>query len=573
MDDTVRRRPRLEFLIVPAALYLAALYGYPVLETLRIAFGSPKAAANFTDILSQRSTWTVFGQTLDMAVVVTLLCLIVSYPLAYLLVAVPPRAQQVLVSLVLLPYWISTLVRSYAWIAILGRNGMVNWLIGALGLADGPFELLYNRFGATVGMVNVVTPIMVLVLYAAFSRIDRRLLRIGGILGGHPLFVFGRVWLPLSIPGVASGCIIVFLFSLGVFTTPAILGGAGETSVAMAIEQQVGTMLDLPAAASLSTLLLVLTFVLLGLTQRYWLAALLGGASSSVAGTKLTAAIFDGLARLRPRGDAVPSRRWNGAGGSVILWIVGGLGLLYMLAPVFVVIGLSFSSADFMQFPPRHLSLRWFTGFFGSSAWVGAAIRSFIVAFIATAIVTILGIATAYGLERSTLGKRRWIYVLFLSPLVMPPTILAFGLYYVYARLGLIGSLPALGAAHVVIVLPLVLVTLCQGLRAIDPAVEFAADSLGAGPLYKFRRVTLPLLGTAIVSGGLLAFLTSFDELILSLFPTSPRSVTLPKRMWDSVRFEIDPTNAAAATLLIALSILILGALLAIGAYRRPAAH
>jgi putative spermidine/putrescine transport system permease protein len=100
--------------------------------------------------------------------------------------------------------------------------------------------------------------------------------------------------------------------------------------------------------------------------------------------------------------------------------------------------------------------------------------------------------------------------------------------------------------------------------------VEFAAQSLGARPWYTFRRITLPLLGTAIVSGGLLAFLTSFDELILSLFLTSPRSVTLPKRMWDSVRFEIDPTNAAAATLLITLSVLVLGTLLAIGTYRRP---
>ena len=123
--------------------------------------------------------------------------------------------------------------------------------------------------------------------------------------------------------------------------------------------------------------------------------------------------------------------------------------------------------------------------------------------------------------------------------------------------------------AHVVIVLPFVFVTLSQGLKAIDPAVEFAAGSLGGKPAYVFRRITLPLLRPALISGGLLAFLTSFDELIIALFLTSPRSATLPKRMWDSVRFEIDPTNAAAATLLIGLSVLALSLSLLGGVRRR----
>jgi ABC-type spermidine/putrescine transport system permease subunit II len=213
--------------------------------------------------------------------------------------------------------------------------------------------------------------------------------------------------------------------------------------------------------------------------------------------------------------------------------------------------------------------LRWFKTFFGSHEWVNAAGRSFVVALITTVVATILGLAAAYGVERQHIRQRPLLYIFFLSPLVIPPTILAFGLYCIYAKVGWIGSLTALAAAHVVIVLPFIFVTLVQGFKSIDPAIGFAASSLGGRPPYVFRRITLPLLRTATISGALLAFLTSFDELIIALFLTSPRSTTLPKRMWDSVRFEIDPTNAAAAALLIALSVLVVTLSLLIGKGRR----
>src|SRR5207247_8029654 len=176
------------------------------------------ALASFIDIFSAKSTWIVFRQTFEMAMVVTAISLVLAYPVAYLLVHLPERKQRIVLLLVLLPYWISTLVRSYAWIAILGRKGAINSLLLSAGLVKEPLELIYNRLGATIGMVNVVTPMMILVLYAAFARIDINLTRIGSVLGGRPLFLFGRIWLPLSMPGVWSGCILVFLISLGVFT-------------------------------------------------------------------------------------------------------------------------------------------------------------------------------------------------------------------------------------------------------------------------------------------------------------------------------------------------------------------
>ena len=557
-------------LLLPAFAYLVLLYVYPIEETVRLSLGSQAAWADFLDTVQSHSTWVVFRQTFSMAVIVTASCLLIGYPLTYLMVRVSPGVQRVMLLLVLLPYWISTLVRSYAWIAILGRKGVVNTMLAWAGVIAEPLALIYNRLGAVIGMVNVVAPIMVLVLYAAFVRIEASLSRIGLGLGGRPWFVFCRVWLPLSLPGVVAGCILVFLISLGVFTTPAILGGSTEMSVAMLIEQDVGTALDLPAAAAISTLLLAVTFVVLILGRRFWIPALLGLAiEQRTAFSRVAAPLFDAIQRLSigRRGPASRLRRTTRTGQrpGIALWSISLLVMAYLLVPVVVVIGLSFSGADFLQFPPQSVSLRWFEAVFQSAEWVGSAERSFVVGLLATLVATILGTAAAYGLERGRFPGRPFLYLFLLSPLVVPPTILAFGLYYLYARLGWIGHVEALAAAHVVLVLPFVMVTVSQGVRAVDPAIEFAAGSLGGSPAHVFRRITLPLLRPAILSGCLLAFLTSFDELIIALFVTSPRSATLPKKMWDSVRFSIDPTNAAAATLLIALSVVIVGSALFLG--------
>ena len=585
MIKSVQLRERVSLLIVPAIAYLALFYLFPIVETLRLSFSSFPALANLIDILGTKTTWIIFWQTIDMALVVTAITLVIGYATACLLILLSRRMQYILILLILLPYWISTLVRSYAWIAVLGRKGVINWLAISLGLTSEPLDLLYNRLGAIIGMVNVVAPIMILILYAAFERIDRRLLQFASILGGRPFFVFGRVWLPLTIPGVVSGCILVFLISLGVFTTPAILGGATETSIAMAIEQQVHTLLDLPAAAALATLLLVVTVVILAATQRFWVPALMGQAAGSGRHDPLRwiSALFDGMERIRvsywksrqPEALAESHGYWrvDRSRPPVIVWILGGASILYLLIPVVVVIGLSFSSADFLQFPPRSLSLRWFRAFFASPEWVGAARRSFVVAAITTAITMILALAAAYGIERGRLRHKNWVYMLFLSPLIVPPMIVAFGLYYIYAKLGWIGSLSGLAAAHVIIVLPYAVVTLTQGMRSIDPSLEFTANALGGRPLYVLWRIILPLLSPAMLSGALLVFLTSFDELIIALFLTSARSVTLPKQMWDSVRFEIDPINAAAATLLIALSVVIVSIVFMAEGWRHQASR
>ncbi len=554
---------RRTLLIVPAAGFLLALYALPVGVSLFLSVGSREALRDFAEIAADKTTRIIFWQTFDMAFQTTLAALAISYPVAYLMVRVDRGKQAILLVAVLLPYWISTLVRSYAWIVLLGREGPLRAALRLLSI-ETP-DLLYNRPAAMIGMINVVVPLMVIILFNAFSRIDQRLVRVGLSMGGSPGYVFGRVWLPLSIPGVIAGAILVFLVSLGVFTTPAMLGGATETSVAMAIEAEVNKVLDMSAAASLSFLLLLTAISILVATRNAWVPTLIGVSGRGLGAASFDAAfLFDWWPRLRLKfrrkrhGPAPSTTGPDGPASGRWLKIATGMCLVYILLPIFVVVALSFSGADFLQFPPRSLSLRWFSNFFSSVEWTGAMRRSFVVAAITTLVSLVLGLATAYAIEIGRIRSKQTIYIVILSPLVVPPAILALGLYYIYSKLGWIGSLPALALAHVVLVFPFVFITMSQGFRSIPLNIIGAAASLGAGHFLTFRRVMLPMLTSSIISGGLLAFLTSFDELILAMFLTSSRGATLPKRMWDSVRFEIDPTNAAAATILIAISVLML---------------
>lgn len=550
-------------LMAPAAFFLLAFYALPIGISLFLSVGSRDALADFVEIATDLTTRIVFWQTFDMAFQVTLAALVISYPIAYLLVRLDRGRQAMLLVAILLPYWISTLVRSYAWIVLLGRDGPLRHALRLLSIQTP--DLLYNRPAAMIGMINVVVPLMVIILYNAFGRIDQALVRVALSMGGSPGYVFGRVWLPLSMPGVAAGTVIVFLVSLGVFTTPAMLGGATETSVAMAIEAEINKVLDVSAAASLSFLLLVAALAILIVARNAWVPALIGVPGKGLGAATLNAAfLFDWWPRLRARlraptpGKASRPCTPATVTGGTWLKIAAGLGVIYILLPIFVVVALSFSGADFLQFPPRSLSLRWFSTFFSSADWTGATQRSFVVAIITTTLSLVLALSTAYATEIGRVRGKQSIYIVILSPLVVPPTILALGLYYIYSKLGWIGSLPALAAAHIVLVFPFVFITLSQGFRSIPPSIINAAQSLGAGRFMTFRSVMLPMLSGSLVSGGLLAFLTSFDELILAMFLTNSRSATLPKRMWDSVRFEIDPTNAAAAAILIGISVLIL---------------
>ncbi|MBV9785894.1 MAG: ABC transporter permease [Acidisphaera sp.] len=245
-------------LVLPALLFYLAVYLYPL---SRIAawslFERGFTLKFYRELLDEPMYFRALGNTLEISFLSTALCLLLGYPLAYLMATTSARARSALMVLVLIPFWTSILVRTFAWMVILGNNGMVNRTLMALGLTGAPVKLLFNMLGVQIGMVHVLLPFMVFPLFAVMSGIDPNILRVARSLGAAPRRAFRHVFLPLSLPGIAAGCVLVFLLAVGFYVTPALLGGPGQITLATMIEMQINTFLNWGFAASLGIVLLL----------------------------------------------------------------------------------------------------------------------------------------------------------------------------------------------------------------------------------------------------------------------------------------------------------------------------
>ncbi len=239
-------------------------------------------------------------------------------------------------------------------------------------------------------------------------------------------------------------------------------------------------------------------------------------------------------------------------------WVIALLVLLFLIVPVLVIVPLSFNDSSFLVYPLSGYSLRWYQNFFQSPEWMHGLKNTLIVAPLATLIATVLGTAAALALYRLRFPGKGLLLALLISPMVVPVVILGVAAYLFFAPLGMANSLGLLVMMHAVLGAPFVLVTVMATLEGYDQNMGRAAASLGAPPLYVFRKVTLPLIAPGVISGALFAFGTSFDEVVMTLFIAGPDQYTLPRVMFSGIRENLDPTIAAAATLLILFSVAML---------------
>jgi putative spermidine/putrescine transport system permease protein len=240
------------------------------------------------------------------------------------------------------------------------------------------------------------------------------------------------------------------------------------------------------------------------------------------------------------------------------LWAICGLVLAFLILPILVIVPLSFSSGSFLSFPLPGLSLRWYQEFFTSAPWQLSLRNSLIVASATTVVATVLGTLAALGLTRANLPGKTLLMGLILSPMVVPLVIIAVGVYFFYAPLGLTGSLLGLTLAHTALAVPFVVITVAATLQGFDLNLSRAGASLGASPAVVFFRIILPLILPGVISGALFAFVTSFDEVVVALFLTGPQERTLPRQMFNGIRENISPVITAVASLLILISVLLL---------------
>lgn len=242
----------------------------------------------------------------------------------------------------------------------------------------------------------------------------------------------------------------------------------------------------------------------------------------------------------------------------VLLYALVVLIFAYLLLPSLIVIPISFTPTTYLQFPPESLSLRWYRYYFNLGEWTSATITSMVVGTLVAIVSVSVGSLAAYGLVRGRFPGKDVIGALIISPIVVPMIITAVAIFSLYSDLRLLGTIPGFVVAHTIIALPFVIIILSATLRGIDVRLEQAAMSLGSSRLTALRRVVLPLMLPGMVTAALFAFLISFDELLIALFISSPTLSTLPKRLWDGIRTEINPTIAAVSTLLVLLTLVVL---------------
>jgi putative spermidine/putrescine transport system permease protein len=240
------------------------------------------------------------------------------------------------------------------------------------------------------------------------------------------------------------------------------------------------------------------------------------------------------------------------------LYIVAALVLAFLVVPTLIVIPMSFSASQYLEFPPRVWSLRWYANFFGSNAWMQAAATSFKAGFLTMLVATPLGTMAAYGLFVSRIRGAAFVNTLLITPLIVPVILAGIAIFYIYVKLKLVNSLTGIVLAHTVLAIPLVMMVVTSALKSFDMNQEMVARSLGASRLKAFMLVTLPQIRFAVVTGAVLSFLTSFDEVIVALFVSGGPNSTLTRNMFNALRDQIDPTIAAISTMMVLLTSVLL---------------
>lgn len=559
--------------IYPLLLLLCAFFLYPVLQILWLSF-IDRAGDLSTENYVRAATTPVYlrtlGITLEISFWTTAYSLLAGYPVAYLLATARPRMRDFLTILVLMPFWTSFLVRTFAWMILLGRNGAVNKLLISMGVTDAPLPLIFNFTGTMIGMVHAMMPLAVMAMLSVMQRVDLTLVSAARTLGARGGSAFWQIFFRLSVPGVASAGLLVFISALGFFITPALLGGRQQTMISQVIISIIQEVLNWRFASALSVVLLAASAAMFLLYDRLLgISSLSGGAASDRGGSgrsgfvgrlgaALGARLVEALGWICDRaGQAwemifgVRADRPSAHLSRPALGIVSGLVIAFLCLPSFFVIPVSFTEGSFIEFPPKGFSLQWYQLYFGAPDWIAATLKSFLVAVLTGIAATTLGAAAAFVLVRQPIVGRGAILAVVLAPLVLPRIIIAVGLFYLFAKIGLVGTVAGLVIGHTILAAPYVVITVMAVLKTYDDRLDHAAWSLGASKWRTLIHITLPQIRGGLIASFLFAFITSFDELTISLFLTGGATSTLPRRMWNDLLLQVNPTLAAVSTVVL----------------------
>ena len=494
---------------------------------------------SFGALFTKSIYWTAYLNSLRIAVISTLICLLVGYPIAYAIARARSTTRMILLMMVILPFWTSFLLRVYAWIGLLKNNGVINNFLMWTGIIDQPIVMLQTDFAIYVGIVYSYLPFMILPLYSNLEKMDLTLLEAAADLGSRPFNAFMKITLPLSMPGIVAGSMLVFIPVVGEFVF-GLLGPADTLMIGKLLWREFFTARNWPGAARVAIALVLLLVIPIVFLQR---------AQSAEARRQ---AMMQGISTFR------------------LSALVFGFAFLYV--PILSLIIYSFNKSRLVTVWGG-FSTQWYGRLLDNHQILSAAWLSLKIAALNATGAVILG--TLSGLALARFGKFRGRTLLAgmnTAPLVMPEVITGLSLLLLFVVMEQLFRWPAgrgmttVTIAHITLTMAYVTVIVQSRLSTLDDSLEEAAMDLGARPAKVFFVITLPIIAPALVSGWLLSFTISLDDLVITSFVSGPGSSTLPMVIFSKVRLGVSPDINALASimvLLVTVGVIIAGILMA----------
>lgn len=509
------------------------------------------STAQFSLVLGDGFYLGVLAETLLLAGGVTFLSVILGYPLALWLVNVPARWRSLAFMVILIPLLTNVVVRSLGVVLLLSPDGIINSVLGVFGI--GPFRgMLYNHAAVAIALAQVFMPYMVLALYDVLQGTSPRVREAAESLGASPSLVFWTVRFPLSLPGLRAGVVIVFLMASTAYVSATILGGGRVMTSGMLVYREAISNLNYPVASALTLVMTIasLAFAALVLVAFRGLTPWLTRPGEDGRSGATLPAIPAPLVRVL---DVI-----GPAAGKVLL--AAAIGLL--LLPLYLVVMQSFndvpqgSSARF-----RGFTTKWYEIVLLNGNYTAAFLNSVKLAVMATLIALAVSLPAAFALTRFRFPGLPVLALFWALPLSLPGVAIGIGMLQLLSIFFVLPPFLGLLLIHVVIVIPFCISLLVASVLQLDRSQEEAAASLGAGPVQRFLRITLPGLAPGLAAASIMAFLNSFGEVTVTSFLTTARMTTLPVRIYADATFSLEPTVHAASALTMLLTLLALAVL------------
>lgn len=493
---------------------------------------------NYAAVFQSKTVLVLVMRTLVTAFVAAALASLVAYPLAFYVSRYMRGMKQVAVMLVVIPLWISLLMRVFAWRVILGENGAINSLLVTLGILSEPSDaFLYTRFAVVLTLAYMAIPYVFVSSFTALERVPESLLEASRDAGANRFQTFRNVVWPLSRQGLAIGFSLAFLLAVGDYVSPSMVGGLNGTMLGMVIASQFGMAGNWPLGAAQAVILMLAVALILAVIGYLGRSKGIIQAVDSGAGATLKRA-----ATLR------------GRIGQILLKLAVTLPYLFLYAPLVVTLVFSFNDSRVQTFPLTGFTLQWYRELWTNTALIEAFQRTLFVAVLSTAAGTVIGVAFALIVAYRVRAFGNVLQLALAVPVAIPGIVLGISLAIVAQFSGLPQGLPRVIVGHLSFVMPVIMLIVLTRLRALDPSFVEASLDLGATRMKTLLHVLLPMIRSAIIGGAMLGFTLSVDEVIVTLFLTGTEP-TLPVYVWNQMRFGFTPSINAIFTLIGLISV------------------